>query len=219
MPDVAKSLTDQVLRRVRDVHGLAHSRDFTRTILSHCQRLVNSLLGIVTTSTTFTTYPHQQFYQISGLLTGSDAITKVMAVREGSRDLTHLTNIRQLAHLDTRWVRAIGPRFDAWTQLGRDMLIIYPAKPLGSSVTIVGAKLTTALTGEDTALEMPNEYHDHIVSLAEIMLLAKQRDLTQAVRQLQRLSTALKTDTLPLKLHVGDHPAIVNAGTVTPPKQ
>ena len=219
MPDVAKSLTDQVLRRVRDVHGLAHSRDLARTILSHSQRLINSLLGIVTTSTTFTTYPHQQFYQISGLLTGSDAITKVMAVRESSRDLTHLTNIRQLHHLDTRWVRAIGPRFDAWTQLGRDMLIIYPAKVTSSTVTIVGAKLTTALTGEDTALEMPNEYHDHIVSLAEVMLLAKQRDLTQAVRQLQRLSHALKTDTVPLKLHVGDHPAIVNAGTVTPPKQ
>lgn len=219
MPDVAKTLTDQVLRRVRDVHGLAHSRALVRTLLSHSQRLLNSLLGIVTTSTSFTTYPHQQFYQISGLLTGSDAITKVMAVKEDSRDLTHLINIRQLHHLDTRWVRAIGPRFDAWTQLGRDMLIIYPAKTVGSTVTIVGAKLTTALTGEDTALEMPNEYHDHIVSLAEIMLLAKQRDLTQAVRQLQRLSHALKTDTIPPKLHVGDHPAIVNAGTVTPPKQ
>jgi len=219
VPDVAKTLTDQVLRRVRDVHGLAHSRALVRTLLSHSQRLLNSLLGIVTTSTSFTTYPHQQFYQISGLLTGSDAITKVMAVKEDSRDLTHLINIRQLHHLDTRWVRAIGPRFDAWTQLGRDMLIIYPAKTVGSTVTIVGAKLTTALTGEDTALEMPNEYHDHIVSLAEIMLLAKQRDLTQAVRQLQRLSHALKTDTIPPKLHVGDHPAIVNAGTVTPPKQ
>jgi len=83
----------------------------------------------------------------------------------------------------------------------------------------VGAKLTTALTGEDTALELPNECHDHIVSLAEIMLLAKQRDLVQAVRQLQRLSNALKTDVAPIKLHVGDQPAMVNAGTVTPPKQ
>ncbi|MBV6467008.1 MAG: hypothetical protein PGMFKBFP_02340 [Anaerolineales bacterium] len=204
---------------MRDVHGLAHSRELARTLLSHSQRLLNSILGIVTTATTFTTYPHQQFYQISGLLTGDDAITKVMAVREGSRDLIHLANIRQLTHLDTRWVRAIGPRFDAWTQLGRDMLIIYPAKTVGSAVTVVGAKLTTALTGEDTALELPNEYHDHIVSLAEIMLLAKQRDLVQAVRQLQRLSNALKTDVAPIKLHVGDQPAMVNAGTVTPPKQ
>ena len=61
MPDVAKALTDQVLRRVRDVHGIAHSRELARTLLSHSQRLLNSLLGIVTTSTTFTTYPHQQF--------------------------------------------------------------------------------------------------------------------------------------------------------------
>ena len=131
----------------------------------------------------------------------------------------HLANIRQLNHLDMRWVRALGPRFDAWTQLGRDMVIIYPAKTLNSTVTIVGAKLTTELTGEDTALELPDEYHDHIISLTEIMLLAKQRDLTQAVRQLQRLSHAFKTDTIPPKLHVGDNPAMVNAGTVAPQKQ
>ena len=96
---------------------------------------------------------------------------------------------------------------------------IYPAKVTSSTVTIVGAKLTTALTGEDTALELPNEYHDHIISLAEIMLLAKQRDLVQAVRQLQRLSHALPTDVAPIKLHVGDQPAMVNAGTVAPQKQ
>ena len=97
MPDVAKTLTDQVLRRVRDVHGLAHSRAFVRTLLSHSQRLLNSLLGIVTTSTTFTTYAHQQFYQLSGLLTGTDAITKVMAVKDGPRDLMHLTGAATLS--------------------------------------------------------------------------------------------------------------------------
>lgn len=215
MPDVAKTLTDQLLRRVRDVHGLAHSRDLARLTLSHCQRLINSLLGIVTTSTTFATYAHQQFYQISGLLTGTDAIVKVMAVREGARDLAPLENIRQLAHLNTRWVRELGPRFDAWTHLGRDMLIIYPAKQANSSVTIIGAKLTTELTGEATELELPNEYHDHVISLAEVMLLAKQRDLSQAMRQLQRLANALQTDVGPARFHVGDLPAMVNAGTVS----
>ena len=111
MPDVAKAPTDQVLRRVRDVHGIAHSRDLACTLLSHSQRLLNSLLWDCHHLDHFHHLPHQQFYQISGLLTGDDAITKVMAVREGTRDLTHLANIRQLTHLDTRWVRAIGPRF------------------------------------------------------------------------------------------------------------
>ena len=63
MPDVAKALTDQVLRRVRDVHGIAHSRDLARTLLSHSQRLLNSLLGIVTTSTTPAIFPHRRIKQ------------------------------------------------------------------------------------------------------------------------------------------------------------
>ena len=64
------------------------------------------------------------------------------------------------------------------------MLIIYPAKVTSSTPSrLWGAKLhETALTGEDTALELPTSTNDHIISLAEIMLLAKQRDLVQAVR-------------------------------------
>lgn len=214
MPAVAKTLIDEVLRRVRDVHGLAHSREFTRTIVSHCQRLINASLGIVTTSTAFATYAHQQFYSISGLLTGDEAIVKVKSIRDGAKDLTPVTNIKQFAHLDLRWVRAVGPSFNSWTHLGRDLLVIYPAKSINSSVTIIGTKLTIALTGEDTALELPDEYHDHVISLAEVMLLAKQRDLSAAIRQLQRLSTALKLDLAPLRLHMGEDESTVNLGTV-----
>ena len=215
MPDVAKNITDELLRRVRDIHGLAHSRELARTVLSKSQQVLNTLLAIKITSTSLTTYPLQQFYTISGLLTGTDAITRVMAVRDGSRDLVKLQNFRQLAHLDLRWVRKVGPRFEAWTQIGRDMLVIYPAKQLGGSVTIKGTKLTTELTGEATELELPNEFHDYIITLAEVILLAKQRDLGQATLQLKRLADALPSDTAAIKLHVGDLMQRVSAGTVT----
>lgn len=204
MPATAKELTDEVLRRVRDVHGLAHSRAFARTLLSKSQQLVNTLLALVTTSTTFTTQPHQQLYSISGSLTGTDAISRVLAVREGGRDLSQLQDYRQLSHLNLRWLRAVGTRFEAWTHIGRDLLVIYPAKIQTSSVEVVGSKLTTELTGEATELELPNEYHDHLVTLTEIMLLAKQRDLEQAMRQLKYLSQKLPIDTSAIKLHLGE---------------
>jgi len=215
VPDVAKNLTDELLRRVRDINGLAHSRELARTVLSQSQQVLNTLLAIKLTSTTLTTYPLQQFYTIAGLLTGDDAITRVMAVRDGARDLVKLTNFRQLAHLDRRWVRKVGPRFEAWTHIGRDMLVIYPAKQLSSTVLVKGTKLTTALTGEATELELPNEFHDYIITLAEVILLAKQRDLGQATLQLKRLADALPSDTAALKLHVGDMMRRVSAGTVT----
>ena len=219
MPDVAKNLTDELLRRVRDVHGLAHTREFARTVLSKSQQVLNTLLAIKLTATSLTTYPLQQFYTISGLLTGTDAITRVIAVRDGARDLVPLANFRQLAHLDRRWVRKLGPRFEAWTQIGRDMLVIYPAKQLGGTVTVRGTKLTTELTGEATELELPNEFHDYIITLAEVILLAKQRDLGQATMQLKRLAEALPSDTNAVKLHVGDLMRRVSAGTVTQKNQ
>jgi hypothetical protein len=209
----AKELTDEVLRRVRDVHGLAHSRAFARTLLSKSQQVLNTLLAVVTTSTTFTTQPHQQLYSISGSLTGTDTVSRVLAVREGGRDLSHLKDYRQLSHLNLRWLRAIGTRFEAWTHIGRDLLVIYPAKTSTSSVEIIGSKLTTALTGEATELEVPSEYHDHIVTLAEIMLLAKQRDLEQAMRQLKLLSEKLPIDTMAIKLHLGE-PHQPSAGAI-----
>ena len=85
MPDAAKNLTDELLRRVRDVHGLAHTREFARTVLSQSQQVLNTLLAIKLTATTLTTYPFQQFYTINGLLTGTDAITRVVAVRDGGK--------------------------------------------------------------------------------------------------------------------------------------
>jgi len=204
MPATAKELTDEVLRRVRDIHGLAHERSFVRTLLSHSQRLINTLLALVTTSSTLTSQPHQQLYSISGLLTGDDAVTRVLAIREGDRDLVRVSDYRQLSHLDLHWLRAIGTRHEHWTHIGRDLLVIYPAKTIATSLTVIGSKVTTDLTGEATELELPNEYHDYVLMLTEIQLLAKQRDLGQALRQLKRLSDLLPMDTMPLKLHLGD---------------
>ena len=175
--------------------------------------MVNTLLAIVTTSTSLTTQPHQQLYTISGLLTGTDAVTRVLTVREGARDLSHLKDFHQINHLRLRWLRALGTQFHAWTHVGRDLLLIYPAKTSTDTVTIIGSKLTTDLTGEATELELPNEYHDHVVTLAEIQLLAKQRDLAQATRQLKRLSEMLPRDTMPIKLHIGE-PMQPSAGAI-----
>ena len=218
MPETAKQLTDQLLRRVRDVSSTAHSRELAREILSKSQQILNTFLGLVTVTPTLTTQPYQQFYTINGLLTGADALTKLVAIREGARDLAPLPNWRHLSHLSLRWHRQLSERHEAWTQMGRDLLIIYPAKNYTSSVTIIGTKLTTDLTAETTELEFPNEYHDHIITLAEVLLLAKQRDLGQAFRQLSRLIDALPHDRAGTKFHLSGLEMTVGSGEATKEK-
>jgi len=105
VPDVAKNLTDELLRRVRDVHGLAHTREFARTVLSKSQQVLNTLLAIKLTATSLTTYPLQQFYTISGLLTGTEAITRVhpLHTRSAASDATccpPCAEALQAAHTD-----------------------------------------------------------------------------------------------------------------------
>ena len=210
----ASLLTDTVLRRVRDPQGLAHTRDFTRTCLSHAQRIINIALGVVVTTETMTTTAQQQVYSVSGYLPNAG---RVIAVLENGRDLVKLTNHVQLAHVNLHWFRELGTRFEAWCPVGRDLLVIYPGKAQDSTVQVKYARLTTPLLGEADELEMPNEYDDYIMTLAECFLLAKQRDLKAAMTALQRLTNEIKDDMLPVRLHLAGVDEPVGAGTMRLP--
>lgn len=214
MAELAATLTDTLLRRVRDPQGLAHSRDFARTCLSHAQRILNAALGVVVESATLATSPTMQVYPVTSLLPSA---ARVLAVLEGTRDLAKLSNHIQLDHLDMKWFRAIGSRFEAWCPVGRDLIVIYPAKAMSSSVTVKYAKLTIALTGEGDATELPDEYMEDIITLAEIFLLAKQRDLKAALTALKRLTTELGNEMLPFRLHLGGAGEAVGAGSLRTP--
>lgn len=214
MTDLAATMTDTLLRRVRDPQGLAHTRDFARTCLSHSQRIINTALGVVVETLTFATTPTQMVYPVSSYFPNA---ARVIAVMENGRDLAKLANHVQLAHIDMSWFRAIGTRFEAWCPVGRDMIVIYPAKSTDSSVQVKYAKLTTALTGEADASEIPDLYDDYVLSLAECFLLAKQRDLKAAMVALQRLTNELKDDMLPVRLHLQGVGETVGAGNMRLP--
>lgn len=214
MAELASTLTDTLLRRVRDPQGLAHSRTFARTCLSHAQRILNTTLGVVVQNVTFATTPQMQIYSVSGFV---PTAARVIAVRENGRDLAKLSNHVQLAHYSLQWFREVGSRFEAWCPIGRDLIAIYPAKSLASSVEIRYAKLTTDLTAETTATEMPDEYMDYIVTMAECFLLAKQRDLKAAMVALTRLTEDFKDDMLPVRLHMAGVGEAVGAGTMRLP--
>jgi len=214
MAELAATLTDTLLRRVRDPQGLAHTRDFTRTCISHAQRILNTAIGVVTESATLTTSPTMQVYSVSGNFPNA---ARVIAVRENNRDLGKLVDQVQLAHQSLYWFREVGSRFESWCPVGRDLIVIYPAKPIVSSVEVKYVKLTTALTGEADATEMPDEYMDYILSLASVFLLLKQKDLAAAMVSLKRLLEDFKDDMLPVRLHMAGVGEAVGAGAMRLP--
>jgi hypothetical protein len=176
MAEVAGTLVDALLQRVRDPSGLAHTRDTARLVLSHVQRIANYALRAVLDSATLPTEPYRQVYPVLSLL---PAAARVVGIREGARDLDEIA--WPLFHLSVpRWFRATGPRFEAFARIGDDLLVIYPAKTLASSVSVVYARLTTALVNDSTPTDMPDEYLPLVLDVAEAILLLRQRQYAPA---------------------------------------
>jgi hypothetical protein len=202
----ASILIDEVLTRVRDPQAAAHSRAFVLARLSDAQRFLNGALHLVISTATLTTNAYQQFYSVSGLLTTT---LRPIGVRENGRDLATFRDLLQFQHLDLRWFRRAADRFEVWCPVGRDLLVVYPAKRAASSVTVIFAALTTALAAEQDQTEIPDEYLDPMLRLVEAMLLVKQRDIGAAVALLEQLGQQLGLDMTAVKWHLvgaGGHP-------------
>lgn len=188
MAEVAGSLVSALLRRIRDPQGIANTRVFARSILSDSQRLINAGRNRVLETTALTTNPLQMFYPLTASLPNA---VRVRGVREGDRDLEEMT-LRQLSQLSSRWFRHIGDRFEAFCRVGRDLLIIYPAKSISSSVDVVYTKLTDNLVNDDEATDMPDEDLPDVMDLAEAILLIKGRELESVAPLVERITKRLK---------------------------
>ena len=189
MAEVAGTLVDTVLRRVRDPGGTAHSRAFTRELLSDLQRHVNGATRAVLTTATLTLNPRQQLYSISGLLT--DCL-RVEYVRDAGRDVPPVP-WRTLGRADRLWTRKVGSTPEAWATIGRDLLVITPGMDETRTVTVVYTTLTTALAADQDATELPDQRLPAVLDLAEAILLLRHRLLSVAPSAASRLKTTLPT--------------------------
>lgn len=167
----AGTYVDVVMRRTRDPNAVGLTRAFVRDLISRSQRMVNAQMRTVKESITLTTNPNQQFYAVT---VNAPASVRVEYVREGERDLRKVP-FQELSQADTKWFRKVGDKFELWSPVGRDMIVIHPAKPVSSSVEVVCTKLTTDLTTDAVHAEMPEDDMTHVIDLAEVLTLLKQR--------------------------------------------
>lgn len=188
MSEAAGTLIDAVLQRVRDPQGSAHSRVLVRSLISQAQRFVNARIRSVLETATLTTDPRRLFYPIAVSFPGA---IRIETVRSEGRDLTKC-DWQTLQWVDPGWFRSIGNRFETWSVIGRDLLVVYPAKATTSSVDVVYTKLTTELSTESTATEISDDDLPGVLDLVEAILSLKQRTFEPATNSIARLAERLQ---------------------------
>lgn len=179
---------DVLLKRVYAYGGIAHTIDFAIAVLSRCQRTLNAFSRSVTATSTLTTLTNKLIYSIPDDLT--DAVD-VLEVTESSRELFTMHSISAFGAYSTTFFRDVGTRFEAWRQIGRDLLFVYPAKAAGSSCSVLHSKYTTELIARTDLLELPDEEVEALIGLAEIVLLARDRKVKVCEEKLEKLGVTL----------------------------
>lgn len=187
---------DTILQRVRDPAGLAHPRAFVRGLLTHAQRLVNLASPGALEEALLPTQPFRCIYDFVGLTQSGVAVdptqvARVEAVRlDESSDLP-LVGWETLAQVDRRWPRKVAGYPRVWSRCGRDLVIIWPARPTPSSVILVYTKLTAVLAADADVFELRADRLPCVLALTEALLLLRLRRFDAVPEAITRFQSVL----------------------------
>jgi len=192
------NLVDILLERVRDAQGQFHARSLVREVFLNCQWQMYLALKPELSTTTLSTVPGQNHYR----LTTNNLGLRVMHVRDGGRDLTKLSDFSQFTHLDRLWWGKVGPRHEAWTQLGQDYLLIYPTSSSSITLDIVYVPMYVGYGSDGDTVLIPQEYHESLLRLAEGIILLRQKDFAASQQAINRFIEEARPEFLAERLHV-----------------
>lgn len=193
MAEVAGTILDVVLARVRDPSGMAHDRTTVALpLLDRAQKMVNAFTKQVKSTDSVTIEQKRQIHSMRDLIPGA---VKVVDVRQGERSLTKV-DWTTLFYTDREWMRRIDARFEVFAQLGVDLLVIHPASDLSETLEIVSVKQTTTLTEPDSVTEIVDNDLPVVFDLTEALLSLRQREFQSVADALTRLSARIVHDRL-----------------------
>lgn len=187
MTRYAGPTTEILLKRIREEGGYSLDPSFALKILTHCQQMVNAGLRIITDSITLSVPKEKLIFNMRSNL--PDAID-IVTIRENSRQLSKVLKLSEFSAYENTWWRNItGTRFEAFCQIGRELLFLYPGQAAISEVDITYTKLIPLLIDFDadynTALELPDEFVNLALSLAEAILLLSTRRFNEVNKKLE----------------------------------
>src|SRR5215469_3116050 len=184
-------LIDVVGYRVQDAHFTGTSRDFVRSLLSHCQQIVNSAFDSTLVTQPMTVLPQLQVYNFERIAPANDVL-RIKAVRaDNSRDLSRI-DFERLKQISTHWFGRTGRRLETFAVLGRKILVIHPMRPVADSVNVVYTQQLPTLNVDADQVNLPDDQIPTLTKLAEALVLLKQRDLDKLKPLIENLATELK---------------------------
>lgn len=177
-----------VLQRVRDPRGEANSRDFTRKLLSHCQRDLNGVLAHAVETVELEVQPGLMFYNVSGVL---PLAMNIVEVTHLNRTATR-ASLDQLRGISPTWSRMRGRQIQSYAPVGKNLLVLFPALTAQGIVNVSYVKDTGILNNEEETLSLLPKAQPILEAMMEITLLLKQRDLPEAQKAIELFGPAFQ---------------------------
>jgi hypothetical protein len=180
------ALIDELSRRLRDLTSTGYPRADILDIVNRTQRAINARLGLVHTSTAFST-GETPLYSVDAIATN---IVRVVDVRDDDRPLQRVP-WPQLVHQDSKWIRLRGTP-EVWSPIGRTMIAVIPTPYITRSLTAVSIKMTSNLADAGAPLlDIPDDFKPILLDLAEAVLLVRAREYKMIEAALTRVLPAL----------------------------
>lgn len=175
--------------RVRDPLFTATTQLNIIGLMSYAQQVTNAVLSDIVQAGILTLQPRTLIYQLSAYL---PAAIKVLAVQDASgRDLDPVSLV-ELQHINMRWPTALSDSPIAFTQVGADLLIIYPGLSLQQNITVKYSEYLPAVALTTDSTVVPNEDDTCVNALTETLLLLKNRDLNAVAAALKRFTSRVE---------------------------
>lgn len=186
-----QELEDTLLARIRgETAGASYSQSLAHRVLSYCQQFVSIRFNAAVESDTLNTSGRQQIYDIRSYI---PRVGRILAVRDGDRDLDFMLDWRELWYSGRRWFRRIDSQPNAFALIGHDLLVVHPAKEENSTVTVIHAKMTDQFVNPSDVVEVDDDDVPHVLDIAEAILLLRERRMEPLQSVLQNLQRKVAT--------------------------
>src|SRR5574343_115927 len=181
----AGTLIDLIQERIRMEGTVPHAEATAISMLSYAQQLINvQRQCLVGTSTAYTT-ARQLIYPLNTIVTSALDILEVAFEGKRLAQIPHVKLMRTSCGRD--WFRAMGPDPQAWCQVGRSQLIIWPGCYTSRTLTVKHTTLCTTLSARADTLQLPDRELPARQTLTEAILLLRQRSIGEAASALKEI--------------------------------
>ncbi|MCA9640057.1 MAG: hypothetical protein KC492_05155 [Myxococcales bacterium] len=167
-------LIDELQLRLRDTGVVALTDTIVMRFLSYGVGYAALARQQTITVQAFTSERHRQVYDLSAI---NERIVKVVRVATTATGDLHQTTVEGLSSERPTWFRDIGDHYQSFAQIGKRVLLLYPAIPRAEQVGLYCRMVPALYTNasSDTTSAIADDLVPLALTIAETLLLVRER--------------------------------------------